>query len=136
MLNDFEGSAIGNIIGCLYFLAFQGAGMLLVRFFFQKKEPVFYLLTGSVSGSVLLQWLPALFAFPLRFSVNAHLAALLSVLCPLAALRLSKHPLETYKLPSRPELLRAFKENRGFLLLAALTFLFFCYLLHLSLIHI
>lgn len=130
MLNGFEGSAIGNIIGCLYFLAFQVAGMLLVRFLFQRKEPVFYLLTGSVSGSVLLQWLPALFAFPFRFSVAAHLAALLSVVCLLVGLRLSKHPFETYKLPSRPELLSAFRENRGFLLLAALTFLFFCYLLH------
>lgn len=130
MLNGFEGSAIGNIIGCLYFLAFQGAGMLLVRFFFQKKEPVFYLLTGSVLGSVLLQWLPALFAFPLRFSVNAHLAALLSVVCLLVGLHLSKRPFEAYKLPSSSELLRTLRKNRGFLLLAALTFLFFCYLLH------
>ena len=62
-MNGFYGSVTGNIIGTLYFLLFQCAGFFYIKRFFSKKGLPFCLLTGSVFGSVLLQWLPAVFAF-------------------------------------------------------------------------
>lgn len=64
-MNGFygSGSAFGNILGTLYFLLFQCVGFLYIKRIFPKKGLLFHLLTGSVSGSVLLQWIPALFAF-------------------------------------------------------------------------
>ena len=62
-MNGFYGSAFGNILGTLYFLLFQCVGVLYIKRIFPEKGLLFHLLTGSVSGSVLLQWIPALFAF-------------------------------------------------------------------------
>ena len=55
-MNGFYGSAFGNILGTLYFLLFQCVGFLYIKRIFPKKGLLFHLLTGSVSGSVLLQW--------------------------------------------------------------------------------
>ena len=78
-MNGFYGSVNGNIIGTLYFLMFQYAGFLYIRRLFPQKELVFRLLVGSVLGSVLLQWIPALFAFFFDFSLTAHVAALIFI---------------------------------------------------------
>lgn len=74
-MNGFYGSAFGNILGTLYFLLFQCVGVLYIKRIFPKKGLLFHLLTGSVSGSVLLQWIPALFAFFFGFSMTAHIMA-------------------------------------------------------------
>ena len=69
-MNGFYGSVNGNIIGTLYFLMFQGAGFLYIHRLFPQKELIFRLLVGSVLGSVLLQWIPALFALFFDFSLT------------------------------------------------------------------
>ena len=74
-MNGFYGSAFGNILGTLYFLLFQCVGFLYIKRIFPKKGLLFHLLTGSVSGSVLLQWIPALFAFFFGFSMTLSGAA-------------------------------------------------------------
>ena len=85
-MNGFYGSAFGNILGTLYFLLFQCVGFLYIKRIFPKKGLLFHLLTGSVSGSVLLQWIPALFAFFFGFSMTAHIMALLFVVICLVLL--------------------------------------------------
>lgn len=77
------GFAIGNISGTIYFFFFQLIGFLLCSLFLSKKNFITRILCGSVLGSVLLQWIPALFAFIFQFSVKAHIAA--ALFCTLAA---------------------------------------------------
>ena len=91
-MNGFYGSAFGNILGTLYFLLFQCVGFLYIKRIFPKKGLLFHLLTGSVSGSVLLQWIPALFAFFFGFSMTAHIMALLFVVICLVLLYVFYHP--------------------------------------------
>ena len=91
-MNGFYGSVNGNIIGTLYFLTFQCAGFLYIRRLFPQKELVFRLLVGSVLGSVLLQWIPALFAFFFDFSLTAHVAALIFIAVSLLLLYTLYHP--------------------------------------------
>ena len=91
-MNGFYGSAFGNILGTLYFLLFQCVGFLYIKRIFPKKGLLFHLLTGSVSGSVLLQWIPALFAFFFGFSMTAHIMALLFVVICLVLLYVFCHP--------------------------------------------
>ena len=71
------GSLGGNISGTIYFLYFQLIGLLIAGTLLSQKNTVTRLLCGSVLGSVLLQWIPALFAFLLDFSAAAHIAAAL-----------------------------------------------------------
>lgn len=91
-MNGFYGSAFGNILGTLYFLLFQCVGVLYIKRIFPEKGLLFHLLTGSVSGSVLLQWIPALFAFFFGFSMTAHIMALLFVVICLVLLYVFYHP--------------------------------------------
>lgn len=91
-MNGFYGSAFGNILGTLYFLLFQCVGFLYIKRIFPEKGLLFHLLTGSVSGSVLLQWIPALFAFFFGFSMTAHIMALLFVVICLVLLYVFYHP--------------------------------------------
>lgn len=123
---------MGNIAGSLYFFYFQAVGLLLGCCFFRKKDWVTKLLTGSVLGSVLLCWAPALLAFFLDFSVNAHLAA--AVFCGICAgcmgirqKRTGDFPL--IDLPAKEQRRAFWKRHRVFLILFALTFLLFLYLL-------
>lgn len=98
-MNGFYGSVNGNIIGTLYFLMFQYAGFLYIRRLFPQKELVFRLLVGSVLGSVLLQWIPALFAFFFDFSLTAHVAALIFIAVSLLLLYTLYHPVTTASSP-------------------------------------
>lgn len=129
-MNGFYGSAFGNILGTLYFLLFQCVGFLYIKRIFPKKGLLFHLLTGSVSGSVLLQWIPALFAFFFGFSMTAHIMALLFVVISLVLLYVFYHPAtavsSTAPTKDYRQLLR---RNYAFLLLAGGTFVLFCILL-------
>lgn len=65
----------GNVIAVFYFVLFQICGLLLAKLCFPKEQRSVQLLTGSVLGSVLLQWMPVLLAFVLEFSIAAHVWA-------------------------------------------------------------
>lgn len=129
-MNGFYGSVSGNIIGTIYFLLFQCAGFLYARRLFYKKDTCFQLLTGSVLGSVLLQWIPALFAFFLDFSLAAHIAALLFITVGLIILYHFYHPDTAQPSPVPQQDFRTLlRTNYGFLLLCGITFVLFCILL-------
>lgn len=71
------GTTAGNLIGILYFLAFQVLGIGLAGMLFKKENWGFCILTGSAAGSFCLQWFPVLFAFFMNFTKAAHTAALI-----------------------------------------------------------
>lgn len=92
-MNGFYGSAFGNILGTLYFLLFQCVGFLYIKRIFPKKGLLLPPADPAVSsGSVLLQWIPALFAFFFGFSMTAHIMALLFVVISLVLLYVFYHP--------------------------------------------
>lgn len=131
-MNGFYGSVTGNIIGTLYFLLFQCAGFFYIKRFFSKKGLPFCLLTGSVFGSVLLQWLPAVFAFFFGFSITAHIAALILLMAGLLLLYLFYRPVKMVGTDfpvHRKDLRQLLRENSAFLLIAGITFVLFCTLL-------
>ncbi len=117
---SFTGSAVGNILGTLYFLLYQAVGLFLAcRLFREKEKPIFRLLMGSVFGSFLLHWCPVIMAFFVRFHLSAQLLALIipAVLVFLA----------WRFLPCEKGLLKggAWREHSVILVLGAVTFLFF-----------
>lgn len=69
------GSVNGNMIAVLYFLLFQICGYQLMGAVLRNEKPSVQLLGGSVLGSVLLQWMPILFAFAFDFTRMGHVAA-------------------------------------------------------------
>ena len=69
------GSVNGNIIAVLYFLLFQVSGYQLMRRVLGDEKPSVQFLGGSVLGSMLLQWMPILFAFVFDFTRMGHVAA-------------------------------------------------------------
>ena len=70
------GSTLGNLVGTLYFLYFQIVGILVMSRLLKKESPLTKALLGSVTGSVLLQWIPVLFAFFFDFTILSHMLAL------------------------------------------------------------
>lgn len=73
-----DGSLIGNLAGAGYFLLFQAFGCIL-SFNILKKEPgTAKVLSGSVTGSLLVGWMPALFSMVMGFNKASHIAALLA----------------------------------------------------------
>ena len=76
-----SGSMQGNVIAVLYFLLFQVCGLALAQVLLKTEKTSVKVLGGSVLGSVLLLWMPALFAFLFDFGVTAHiLAAIVTIL--------------------------------------------------------
>lgn len=130
MNNQIYGTFWGNLTGTVYFLLFQAAGLFLIRFFFHQKENRFYLLAGSVLGSVLFHWLPAVCSFFSGFTMTAHLLALFLLCLIFAVLLFTRKPFEAFHSPSGKELLLHIRSHGGFLLLSAFTFLLFIFLLH------
>jgi len=83
------GSITGNLAGTAYFLYFQFIGLTLIFLLFRREKPLPKLLLGSVTGSLLLTWLPILFSFFCGFTLTAHILALFITLpVPAIALRL------------------------------------------------
>ena len=119
------GSAAGNISGTIYFFYFQLTGFLLSSLFLSKKDFITRILFGSVLGSVLLQWIPALFAFIFQFSIKAHIAAALFVTLASALLFSIKKPQENlFSFPSGC-IKTLVKKHWIFLLLCCITFVLF-----------
>lgn len=74
------GSVGGNVLGTLYFIYFQVAGILLMGRLLKKEGVLTRVLLGSVAGSVLLQWLPVLFSFLFDFTMVSHILAMVVLL--------------------------------------------------------
>lgn len=87
-----NGSFFGGVCALLYFLIFQLGGMLLAACFLQNERRYVRVILGSAAGSVLLMWLPALWAFPFGFSMAAHLAALLTLMAVVGAAVFLRRP--------------------------------------------
>lgn len=73
MLGDIQ----GNLIAILYFLLYQLCGIRLAGRYLNKEDFSIRFLAGSVFGSVLLQWMPVVFAFAfgMDFTRAGHVAA-------------------------------------------------------------
>ncbi len=77
-----EGSLLGAVVAVGMFGAFQLCGMAVGCACLPRESARVRLLTGSVLGSLMLQWFPALLAFFFGFSPLAHgLALLLALGC-------------------------------------------------------
>ena len=70
------------MIACLYLLVYLACGVMIVRFLLPRLPVLSRVWVGLSLGLLMMMWLPAFLAFPLRFGWAAHLAALL----PLAGL--------------------------------------------------
>ena len=79
------GSALGNVVGTLYFLLYQFAGVLIAFTVFKRENRWFKVLFGSVMGSFLIHWLPTLTAFLMNFTLAAHISALMLLVLILVA---------------------------------------------------
>jgi len=75
-----EGSLVGAVLAVGLFTAFQICGMAVAFACLRREGAAVRLLSGSVLGSLMLQWFPALFAFIFGFSRTAHVLALLLAL--------------------------------------------------------
>lgn len=84
------GTAYGNFIAILYMMLFQVSGYMIARYLLRRENPCVQILAGSVFGSVLLQWLPVLFAFVFDFTRTGHVAAAIAAV--LLALFLKTRP--------------------------------------------
>ncbi len=120
------GSIFGNIIGTVYFLVFQCAGFVLAGLFLRKDHPVARFVIGSTIGSLLLQWLPILYALLLDFTVEAHVAALVT-LAPIIYMGLRRREILNADLATVKR--ESFLRHRFILILAAVTFVFWVCLL-------
>ncbi len=70
----------GTLTAVAFLAVFQGVGQCLARALLCRRGTGLRLLLGSVLGSVLAHWLPALWAFGLGFGRRAHLAAVVTAL--------------------------------------------------------
>lgn len=66
-----EGTLVGGFLALLVFLLFQCSGIAIAQFVLFKESSGIRVLLGSVWGSMLLQWLPVVFAFFLDFTLAA-----------------------------------------------------------------
>ncbi len=82
-----EGSFWGGVAAAELFLLFQLCGVAAAWQLLPKESAGARVLLGSLCGSLMLQWFPALFAFPLGFSLPTQLlAAALALACAGASL--------------------------------------------------
>ncbi len=73
-----------RMVGGLYWMVYLFSGLLMVRFLLPGQRPLNRVWLGLSLGMVLMMWLPALMAFLVAFTWQAHALALL----PLFALTL------------------------------------------------
>ncbi|BBF42373.1 hypothetical protein lbkm_1055 [Lachnospiraceae bacterium KM106-2] len=77
------GSSItGNLFAIVFILFFQACGIVTMRSILQRQGKPLQVLIGSVTGSVMLHWLPTIFAFFIGFNRISNLlgaAAALSI---------------------------------------------------------
>lgn len=120
------GSLLGNILGTLYFFYFQIAGIFIISFLLRRERPLTNLLLGSCLGSLLLQWLPILFAFFFDFTLLSHILALL-ILLPVFAIAVYNRRIVFKRFCACPGDMRY---HLGFLLALTGTMVLWIYLLH------
>jgi hypothetical protein len=77
MVSKMDGSILGSLAGAGYFLTYQAVGMFLGFLLLKKEEKAVRILLGSVFGSVLLQWVPAVFSLGMGFNRASHITALI-----------------------------------------------------------
>ena len=76
-----------TVLGVAYFAVYLLSGYVVIRSLLPGKRLPARLWLGAALGILLMMWLPALLAFFFRFSVKAHMLALI----PLCALTLLCH---------------------------------------------
>ncbi len=79
------------MMGYVYLAAFEACGVVISERLFRRYGRMTRLWLGMTMGLILLMWLPALFAFPMRFSMSAHCCALGTALIG-AGLSIVEHP--------------------------------------------
>lgn len=121
------GSVLGNLLGTLYFLYFQIVGILVMWCILKKESPFVRLLLGSATGSVLLQWVPVLFAFVFDFTILSHVLALVAMLPLLVWAGPGKTTTNRLDIST---ILKQASYHKGFLMIAGATMLLWVYLLH------
>lgn len=114
-----------NLAAMAYYLCFQLAGILLIFLLYKTEKPLIKLLLGSVTGSLLLTWLPILFAFLFDFTLLTHILALACTL-PVFIAAFKKRSLLTDSLRGLPA---SIKEHELFFVVLPLFMLFWGYLL-------
>lgn len=75
-----EGSLAGAVAAVGLFCIFQICGMAVAFSALPRESAGVRLVAGSVAGSLMLQWFPALFAFAFGFSLPAHMLGLVLAL--------------------------------------------------------
>lgn len=122
------GSVFGNTLGLIYFLLFQVSGIAVICRFLKTEHPVIKLCLGSCFGSLLLQWLPILFAFFFDFTITAHLlAGCISLLLLLFSIHTNKEKnLSSFLFTT----LKTLMKHKVMVLFSILTFALWTYLLN------
>lgn len=128
-MNTIWGSLGGNLIGTLYFLFFQIIGFLFAQFILRSKSLLTRALCGSVLGSVLLAWIPALFAFFFDFSIISHICAVLLCYAVILILFLLRLPHAGLSFPAAGRIKYTLGKHRVFLIISGFTFALFCVML-------
>ena len=64
------------MLAIVYLLLFLAGGTLIARFLLPGRKPVLRVYLGLSLGVLLVMWLPALWAYAVRFSLTAHWLAL------------------------------------------------------------
>lgn len=138
-----DGSLWGNMVGIGYWGLFMAAGLWIAWRLLAEESLGVRILVGSVAGSVLLQWLPLLCSILMGFTIGAHGAALAILLALTIAVTWYVSSSDTVKhtgrqagparkkkgKPRRKAAAKISGEDKLFLVLSAILFLFFCYLL-------
>ena len=125
------GSLFGNVIGTVYFIYFQIAGIMLAYALLKRERPSVRIVLGSVFGSVLLHWVPVLFSFLFNFGVLSHVIAAITLI-PIFVLFIKKEYInnrESLALDGR-EVKLEIKQHKAFLIFFAIIFILWCYLLY------
>lgn len=121
---------MGNIGGTIYYLCFQAAGLISMRCLFPRERLLSRLLSGSVTGSLLFAWLPALFSFFFDFTPLSHMLALGAAALLAAAAAASGRVRKTLPPYAKEPEKEALKPYIPFAVLLFLTIAFWCLLLH------
>lgn len=120
------GSTLGNLTAILYFLYFQLAGVIIISILYKKEGALTRFLLGSVTGSLLLQWVPVLFSFFLDFGFASHVLAAICML-PIFLWGICKREILGRQFLSG---LRRMRYHYVFFVALGLFFILWAYLLH------
>ncbi len=123
------GTLAGNMTAIAYYLYFQFIGISFIFLLFRREKPLPKLLIGSVSGSLLLTWLPVLLSFFCGFTRTAHLLALLLTL-PISFVSFRLYHLRRPLSENLRRIITSLSRHWLFCTVFLLFMIFWCYLLH------